>query len=963
MITSEKGTIFSSLLSQRNIWTVQQLLELAECLAAPFSELFISELEPSKEVSMLMDIVNILPYKLSLYKCIVDDIYKDNGMACDELDINVFNSDCGLDSIAFLSALIDKGYNIDDIKAVKLFSTDVEALRRALLLHKYLFPSLDVIIFDLDFNSIKNESKCKSLLTINLFPSTFSSYTHTASSIGKLLINSHQLYSHSIFLEFVDTEDVKSISSLDCSFYWLDLIKTKFSKNPPKEFCFTPRAKSKSNLKLRCTSKYCVFSTLSLEDLLLQHEYKIVLSNLCPGTPSRTLFNDKQRMLFFDKPLENCSDFDSLFDCETIVATEESYIDLSVKEYSILDAIKTFPQYQIAEALNKNEEWANSVFNFYLERAQANNFKCYNNLAVLLTLKDCEQDEINNLDSPRNKEIIRYYLLAIEGGDTDAMINLASFYMSKGKYEDAIKYYDLAYKNGSACGAFSMGVANHFGLCGFSVDKSIAVDCYRKFFDLIKIEGESDSNTFAPESQNCLNLIILLYELDYSLCDITKEYNKVKKPSESLIYAYTVISNNLSNKAKDFFKILKLSEPEEEPSYVTYNRICALHNGVVSGDNKLSCNPSVAIEKLKSLAETGCPDWPEWERYVWSSLATWTCKSKDGSSVLATSYWIKAIQGNPSNECAYRTNIANFGKISEDEKKSIWHKFAFGHGCTKCHECSKYDENRRCCPKAQLHWACNYEIDSDIADYLLNLAISQNYVDALEEKAINRIYKNNGVSLLMSDLFSFNIGVVPRAFLPILDKFNTPDNIDLLWRAINLGSNRAASLLLKIFESKNSSDYEYFFLAALNSNYIERTLLFKTLSKKSLTNGYFEPSSLIEIDYVNAENKIAEQFIESKEVAFEHLKQLAEFYFEGEFYHKALKLYKIALDKEFDVSQRISEIEEIIEKEEAEARRYRSYDYDDYDDHDYGADTWDALTDGMYGDYPGPGVDYDFLGY
>ena len=178
-----------------------------------------------------------------------------------------------------------------------------------------------------------------------------------------------------------------------------------------------------------------------------------------------------------------------------------------------------------------------------------------------------------------------------------------------------------------------------------------------------------------------------------------------------------------------------------------------------------------------------------------------------------------------------------------------------------------------------------------------------------------------------------------------------------------MGSKRASSLLLKIIESENSSDYEYFFLAALNSKYIDRTLLFKSLSKKSLTNGYFEPSSLIEIDYLNAENNIAEQFIGSKEVAFEHLKQLAEFYFEGEFYHKALKLYKIALDKEFDVSQRISEIEEIIEKEEAEARSYRSYDYEDYDDHDYGADTWDALTDGMYGDYPGSGVDYDFLGY
>lgn len=226
------------------------------------------------------------------------------------------------------------------------------------------------------------------------------------------------------------------------------------------------------------------------------------------------------------------------------MVTEESFVDFSVKEYSILEAIKTFPQYKIAAALDKNEEWANFLFNFYLERAETHNSKCYNNLAVLLMLKDSPQEDIDNIDSPRNKEIIKYLLLAIEGSDTDAMINLASLYMSKGKHEEAIKYYDLAYKNGSACGAFSIAVANHFGLCGYSVDESKAIACYRKFFDLLKIERESDSNAFAPESINCLNLIILLYELEYSLCDITKEYNKVEKPSESLTYAYTVISNN-----------------------------------------------------------------------------------------------------------------------------------------------------------------------------------------------------------------------------------------------------------------------------------------------------------------------------------------------------------------------------------------------------------------------------------
>ena len=35
---------------------------------------------------------------------------KNKGMACNDLTINVFNADCGIDSIAFVDALINKGH-------------------------------------------------------------------------------------------------------------------------------------------------------------------------------------------------------------------------------------------------------------------------------------------------------------------------------------------------------------------------------------------------------------------------------------------------------------------------------------------------------------------------------------------------------------------------------------------------------------------------------------------------------------------------------------------------------------------------------------------------------------------------------------------------------------------------------------------------------------------------------------
>jgi hypothetical protein len=43
-------------------------------------------------------------------------------------------------------------------------------------------------------------------------------------------------------------------------------------------------------------------------------------------------------------------------------------------------------------------------------------------------------------------------------------------------------------------------------------------------------------------------------------------------------------------------------------------------------------------------------------------------------------------------------------------------------------------------------------------------------------------------------------------------------------------------------------------------------------------------------------------------------------------------------------------------------------DYDDYwrtekDETDYRRMSWDAMTDGMYGDYPNGGGDYDGIGF
>ena len=49
----------------------------------------------------------------------------------------------------------------------------------------------------------------------------------------------------------------------------------------------------------------------------------------------------------------------------------------------------------------------------------------------------------------------------------------------------------------------------------------------------------------------------------------------------------------------------------------------------------------------------------------------------------------------------------------------------------------------------------------------------------------------------------------------------------------------------------------------------------------------------------------------------------------------------------------------LLSKSKAQIHKKHNY----FNDWDYGRETWDAMTDGMYGDYPGSVDDYSFLGY
>lgn len=958
---SERNTYFSSLISQKEHWTVEEILSLCKDLLTPFKSLKEDSIEPSTEVSMLYDIISLLPYKLKCYKSVVNALYENKGMACDDLTINVFNADCGIDSIAFVDALIYKGYNIEDIKTIRLFSSNEVKLKRAILLHKKLYASITIEAYNMDIKEINDECMCSSLFSINLFPHTFNLGKDIHKEISRIIIGSHYIYSHSIFFENISSNRMPQVSGLDCNFYWQDLNICRFYKNDSRNFSFDSMKPIEDE---RFYAKYAIFSNLSFETLDIKHEYKIVLGGLCPGVPVKTLFNQNRSSLFFDRPFQNkglCNEVDNTNVVMQGLDYNRVWDDTKIN-YTLRKVIEEFPQYSISEGLDNNEKWAHEVIAYYLNAAENGNAQCYNNIGVLKSLCNCLSDDSNDINSERNKEIISFFMLASKGGDVNAMINLASLYMFLGDHANAINYYKMASDNGEAAGAYSMGIVYHFGLYGNSKNEDLAIKYYKKGIEQYLKETETDTSSCTPISNCCLNLIILMYENDYTLCDITKEYNKIKKASSDLTYAYTVISSNLSNKAKDFFKVLKLkSSDKDEPAFVTYNRICALYNGIKSGNDCLKSDKVLALEQLKELANTECPDWPDWEKYVWRTLALWTNEAKE-SSVTCSIYWIKASNANPKASCAYRTNIALCGNLDEEETKAIWHKYAYGNGCETCHECSSYDKSSRCCPKAQFNWARKYEKDHAIAKFLIEAAMRQGYNAALQYLAVDKVKEellpNEEVNSF--DNIRFNCGTIPPAYTQIINEFNLDSRYKLLCRAADNGSRKAASLLVEVSELRDNY-FENIYWSALIARIPKQISILQKITNRNFENDFFKANNLAEHDLIALANKRAEQFLGEKEDAFAFLKSLAEFYVRGELYSKALELYKIAESKGFDVSKRIDELEEDIERINSEYSYDSDYDY--YDEPDYARDTWDAMTDGMYGDMPDDfDGDYSFLG-
>lgn len=86
---------------------------------------------------------------------------------------------------------MNKGYKIEDIKTIRLFSSSEVKLKRAILLHKKLYSSIPIEAYNLDIKEIIDECKCSSLFTINIFPHTFNLGKAINKEISRIIIGSH----------------------------------------------------------------------------------------------------------------------------------------------------------------------------------------------------------------------------------------------------------------------------------------------------------------------------------------------------------------------------------------------------------------------------------------------------------------------------------------------------------------------------------------------------------------------------------------------------------------------------------------------------------------------------------------------------------------------------------------------------------------------------------------------------
>ena len=956
----EHDTLYSYLLNKQESVSLDSLKELAFSMLSPFKTIEESDNMPS-EYTFLKELYTELHIRMQCITNVANIMSNEGNLNCEEITIVDYGCGQGLASLCLLNWLQSQNFNLSCIKQIKLIDKNSVALKRALLHFSVLYPSIDVIAYEQDFMSKDFSIECNSILTINLFSQVLNQNFKLVDHIRDIILKGHNLLMHNVFIEELITTDFPNKYN---SIYFKYLLN-KVTDTTACHLLYDKKITlSQDDTKRTHLIRTAVLSRTKILECFIPNVNNN-FSNLCPGEPCKKFHNVPFSLLYYVRPLEN-TDYCSNLDDKNMISFEANYVspdfkDQWKKEADIMNpktikfCAEKFYQGHIHHALSCNMPCAKEILNLYQKAAEEGITEAYNNLGVIY-YQDAYEDE------NAKEKSLNFFKLAAKGGSAHAMINLASYYMDNNEVEMAIKYYEAAAEQNNCIALFNLAIAYNFGLLGKTVDINKSEQLYRKCLKVFNEEKEHDFRDINMQNMCCLNLMLLLYNKGEHYLKILDIFALVDKPSKQLNYCYEIITIASTNRfKKDVICTLAPNDSGEiNKPYMSYNRAILLYNGLKINKYNINIDPNkeLAIEIMRNLVESDNIEWEEKEKWANSQYCLWVKEYRER-------YWREQAQKDV-NACSSLTNLALFCSISEEEKKSILKKYAFGDGCSICDECTNYDSERRACPKAQYKWAKLYETNSDCALNLLSQSANQGYNNALFDMGFYQAIREN-IPTFKEDPkyrhYSSKIHIMPPQDYDILLPILAQDCYYTKLQKVAESGNIRVQSILPFIATHRSNKYNFIYWLSVFCSYTyedrAKHLLineFNKICNKSIDN-YFLPSTLSEKQIISISINITNT---TKDTAF--LCKLGNYYLEGKELYNAQLLYRLAKDKGCkEVDLILEEIDKKIEEENFLSGKNNNYRA--YDEPDYSRDTWDAMTDGMYGDYPGEGVDYETMGF
>lgn len=614
------------------------------------------------------------------------------------------------------------------------------------------------------------------------------------------------------------------------------------------------------------------------------------------------------RELFYDRPLKESRYLDGLSEekCGRVVTEDELWIVKGTdgydefKQSSPYEIASEFRIYKLRQLFEDNDEICDDIIERYMEASSDGVFGASNNLGVFY---------VQTEQYAKAKE---YFNKAIKEGDEKALVNLYVLALIEEKTSEADnlkKQLEESKSQGS--------------LWNKAVDLWKDEQYNQAVYLFEKLSKEKDDKFQAAGKGLCqmaIKNLIKIYKEGKPEAGIAKNYTKVQRLLEKVDYddnkeliACCLIDN-----------ILTIGiERNDSDEYVAFDIIQDLYNWSIHVSNHsynlAGCYAlGIGCEKNNEKAIEICDKYLNEHDDDRIKILKGYIHSDNGDE----EKFQEIIGGLQDVDFVHRFNAAI--KYEGDEYKKHMLELENVPGCIKCHEACKYNEILMICPR--------------VIENLGRIYVKEGQL----EKAKSYYERSAG----------FGRGSACYMVATFHEKNKETSQAISMYRKAMLYGHRKS--LLYLFASESSKVKQLHYLLLLEgSTYVKNGAvqyqIYEILKKK-----YISKTKGVEYVWLkrSADN-------ENETAIVEYANKLID---DGEEYTALEYLRKYKGDDE-EVKKKLAELEEKFAEEDDD-------DDDYYDDYDGGGgyewtdeDAWDAMTDGQYGDYPGPGWDPEMFGY